>query len=68
MALPIGSTPTLYGKEAEEFTKKIEEDLKKPVGLIPTPKLEEARKRIYAMTHEIKFIDDEHLRSLWESE
>ena len=48
MALPIGPTPTLYGKEAEEFTKKIEEDLKKPVGLTPTPKLAEARRRMAA--------------------
>lgn len=46
MALPIGNTPILYGQEAEKFTKKIEEDLKKPVGLTPTPKLKDARKRI----------------------
>ena len=46
MALPIGVTPVLEGKEAMEFLERIERDLKTPVGLTPTPKLDEAIKLI----------------------
>lgn len=46
MAQPIGATPVLTGKEAAEFITKLHKDVKKPVGLIPTPKLKEARKLI----------------------
>ena len=54
MSIPIGATPILTGKEAEDFLKTISEDLKHPVGLVPTPKLEEARKLIekYGREHE----------------
>lgn len=53
MALAIAPTPTLYGKDAERFTKKVEEDLKKPVRPTPTPKLAKARRlvREYAAKH-----------------
>lgn len=40
MAKPIKSTPILRGKDAREFERKIAEELKHPVGLVPTPKLE----------------------------
>ena len=42
MALPIASTPKLNVKETSKFLKEIEEGLKRPVGLTPTPKLSEA--------------------------
>ena len=38
MAKPIGTTPTLYGKEAERFLKKMEEP--------PTKKEKELSERI----------------------
>jgi hypothetical protein len=43
MALPIEPTPVLRGRDAKKFENKIKEDLKHPVHLKPTPKLEEAR-------------------------
>lgn len=42
MAKPIGATPVLTGKEAEEFLKKVHEDSERKVTLVPTPKLEKA--------------------------
>jgi len=47
------ATPTLYGKDAVNFMKNVEEGLKNPVSLIPTPKLHLAVKLIkekYAKT------------------
>jgi hypothetical protein len=46
MALPIAPTPILRGKEAVDFFRRIEEGLKKPIPLTPTPKLEKAKKLI----------------------
>ena len=46
MALPIAETPVLTGQDAEAFSATIEKDLKNPSRLIPTPKLEQARKLI----------------------
>lgn len=46
MSRPIKATPTLYGKHARKFLKQVEEDLKHPVGPVPTPKLAEVTKRI----------------------
>jgi hypothetical protein len=46
MALPIKPTPTLNAKESRRFLKLIEEGLENPVGLVPTPKLEQAQKLI----------------------
>ena len=43
MALPIGATPRLTGKEAEKFIATLNEDANKPAGPVPTPKLKEAR-------------------------
>lgn len=42
MSLPIQPTPILTEKEFNEFLKKVKEDLKFPVGLVPTPKLSKA--------------------------
>ncbi|MDQ1317212.1 MAG: hypothetical protein QG588_863 [Candidatus Poribacteria bacterium] len=46
MALPIGNTPTLKGKDAVRFSERIKKDLAKPAKLIPTPKIEEARRAV----------------------
>jgi len=46
MALPIAATPVLTGQDARSFSVTIEKDLKKPSRLVPTPKLEQARKLI----------------------
>jgi hypothetical protein len=46
MSLPIEATPILEGEDAEKFFAKIKEDLKTPTSLIPTPKLEQAKKII----------------------
>lgn len=42
MALPIGATPVLTGKEAAKFITMIHKDAQKPAKLTPTPKLKEA--------------------------
>ena len=39
MARPITPTPKLNAKESEDFLKQVEEDIKYPLGLTPTPKL-----------------------------
>lgn len=39
MALPIAATPVLKGADAVKFSETIARDLKKPVGLVDTPKL-----------------------------
>jgi hypothetical protein len=41
MALPIGATPVLRGKEAANFIVNIHKNAKNTVGLTPTPKLAE---------------------------
>jgi hypothetical protein len=42
MALPIGATPVLKGKEAADFIIAVNKDAQKPVSLTPTPKLKNA--------------------------
>jgi hypothetical protein len=39
MATPIAPTPPLDERESRNFLKKMEDGLKHPVGLVPTPKL-----------------------------
>ncbi len=46
MAMPIAPTPVLQGKEAVEFQKRLDADLKRPVKLVPTPKIQKARELI----------------------
>jgi hypothetical protein len=43
MARPITPTPKLNLKESQKFLKKIDKDLKSPLRLVPTPKLQKAR-------------------------
>jgi hypothetical protein len=43
MALPITPTPVLEGKDAVRFLQRVQADLKKPVGLVPTPNLDKAK-------------------------
>lgn len=42
MALPIGATPVLIGREATEFIITIQKEAKRPARPTPTPKLDEA--------------------------
>jgi hypothetical protein len=46
MATPIKATPVLKGKDARDFEGRLEEGLLHPVGPVPTPKLEEAMKKL----------------------
>ena len=46
MATPIAPTPVLKGREAVEFQKRLESDLKRPVSLVGTPKIGKARELI----------------------
>jgi hypothetical protein len=46
MALPITPTPVLEGEDAENFIRRLHEDLKTPATLVPTPKIEQARKLV----------------------
>lgn len=43
MAIPIAPTPVLKGKEAIDFQKRLDADLKRPAKLKATPKLGKAR-------------------------
>ncbi len=43
MAQPIAATPVLKGEEAAEFISKVHRNAKKPVHLVPTPKLKRAQ-------------------------
>ncbi len=49
MSKPVLPTPTLKRAEAKKFERKIKEGLKKPAGLVPTPKLKQARKMLKAL-------------------
>ncbi len=46
MAKSIQATPKLSIEETEKFLRRVERDLKKKVGLAPTPKLINAEKII----------------------
>jgi hypothetical protein len=54
MALPIAPTPTLKGKEAIDFMQRLEEDLKRPAYLTPTPKIENAKRLIKEYAERLK--------------
>lgn len=45
---PITPTPSLNEKEWRRFMDRVEQDLKKPTGPVPTPRLEEAIKMVMA--------------------
>lgn len=46
MALPIGATPVLKGKDAERFLKMVRDNENKKVGPTPTPNIEKAKELI----------------------
>jgi hypothetical protein len=46
MAIPIGETPSLKGKNAARFLSKVESDLRVPTKFVPTPRLAEVEKLI----------------------
>ncbi len=46
MAMPITPTPILKGREVTEFQNRLDADLKKPVSLVDTPRIQKAREMI----------------------
>jgi hypothetical protein len=46
MAMPIGTTPVLGGRDAEKFAQMVADGLKNPVGLTPTPKIDRLKRII----------------------
>jgi len=46
MSIPIAPTPILEGKNAKRFDRLVKQGLKKPVDFVPTPGLEEVKKKI----------------------
>ena len=46
MSRPIKATPTLNAKQSKKFLKQVEEGLKNPTGPVPTPKINEAMRKI----------------------
>ena len=46
MAIPIGATPVLKGREAKRFIQLVIESEKHPVKYVATPKLEKAREMV----------------------
>ncbi len=51
MAKAITPTPKLDAKASGKFLKRVEQGLKEAVGLVPTPKLSEAQKKIKEYAH-----------------
>ena len=54
MSIPIAPTPILEGKNAKRFDRLVKQGLKKPVKFVPTPGLEEVKKKI-KMEREIDY-------------
>ncbi|MBN1366073.1 MAG: hypothetical protein JW976_14805 [Syntrophaceae bacterium] len=54
MALPIAPTPKLDVKASSFFLRRIEKDLRKPMGAVATPRLNKAIKKIMADAHKNK--------------
>ena len=54
MALPISPTPKLDQKSSDSFLKRVESDLKEPMGAIATPRLDNAVNAIMADAHRDK--------------
>lgn len=46
MSIPIAPTPVLEGKNARRFDRIIKQGLKNPVLLVPTPEIDEVKKKI----------------------
>lgn len=51
MVPPIAPTPVLKGKEAGEFQKRLDTDLKRPAKFIETPKLEKEKSWLNNLPH-----------------
>ena len=49
MSRPITGTPPLNRKEWDKFVKRINQDVNKKVGPVPTPKLKYAEEKIRRM-------------------
>lgn len=54
MARPIEPTPILKGREAKRFDERLINDLRHPVSLVPTPKLDQARELVLKHAIEAK--------------
>ena len=48
MARPIAPTPSLSAKAYRKFMDRVKRDLKKPLGPVPTPRLDEAIRMVMA--------------------
>lgn len=46
MAMPIKPTPRLTARASEDFIRRVEENLRNPVGLVATPRLKETEEKI----------------------
>lgn len=46
MSIPIAPTPVLEGKNARRFDRIIKQGLKNPVEFVPTPEIDEVKKKI----------------------
>jgi len=54
MVRPIEPTPILKGREAKRFDERLINDLRHPVSLVPTPKLDQARELVLKHAIEAK--------------
>ncbi|MDM8514967.1 hypothetical protein QUF76_02115 [Desulfobacterales bacterium HSG16] len=54
MALSITPTPVLKGEDADKFSEMIEDGLCHPVGLIPTPDINNALQMVREYVKECK--------------
>ncbi len=51
MARPIAPTPKLNAKATRKFLDKVDRDLTKPMGKVPTPRVDKAIEKIMADAH-----------------
>lgn len=70
-SISTGETPILNEEDYIEFLKKVDEGLNHPVGLVLTPKIEEARKlikeyRMEKFLEKIKNSDPETLECIYD--
>lgn len=48
MAMPIKPTPVLYDREAQNFERRISEDVHSPVKVACAPSLDKAKSLVFA--------------------
>lgn len=46
MSIPVAPTPVLEGKNAKRFDRLVKQGLKNPVEFVPTPEIDEVKKKI----------------------